>query len=239
MAKKVQLQPAYCMHARPYRESSQIVDMLTPDHGLIAAVHRGSRKQRGSTRLLFTPLLISWSGGGELFTLTHVESEGARHLDLPGISIVGMYLNELVLRLTPKLSPSQGIFDLYRNVVMALGENEIPCENLLRLFEIKLLEMTGHGLLLDREADHETEIQAHGVYRYDVESGPVPVDRSGSAWNILKGTTLIALQSPLSMKHESRGAAKKFMRGMIDLHLGHRPLRSREILQFIRTAQPD
>ena len=41
---------------------------------------------------------------------------------------------------------------------------EIPCENLLRLFEVKLLEMTGHGLMLDREADHETEIQPHAVY---------------------------------------------------------------------------
>lgn len=239
MARKVQLQPAYCMHARAYRESSQIVDMLTPGHGLIAAVHRGSRKQRGANRILFTPLLISWSGNGELFTLTHVESQGARHFDLPGMSVVGMYLNELILRLTPKSSPSQDIFDLYRSVVMALGGNEIPCENLLRLFEIKLLEKTGHGLLLDREADHETEIQPHAVYRYDVESGPVRIGQSGPAWNILQGTTLIALQSPLEMKHESRGAAKKFMRGMIDQHLGSRPLRSREILQFMRTTPPD
>ena len=221
------------MHARPYRESSQIVDMLTPVHGLIACVYRGSRKQRGANRILFTPLLISWSGNGGLFTLTHVESEGSRHFSLPGTSIVGMYLNELILRLTPKSSPSKEIFGLYQSVVIALGENEKPFENLLRLFEVKLLELTGQGLLLDREADHETEIQPDAVYRYDVELGPAQVGQAHNAWNVVQGTTLIALQTPLTMKSEHVGATKKFMRGVIDIHLGNRSLRSREILQFI------
>ncbi|MCY4420372.1 MAG: DNA repair protein RecO [Gammaproteobacteria bacterium] len=233
MAKKVDLQPAYCMHARSYRESSQIVEMLTPAHGLIACVYRGSRKQRGANSILFTPLLISWSGNGGLFTLTHIESRASRHFSSPGTSIVGMYLNELILRLTPKSSPSQDIFDLYQSVINALGEDGKPCETLLRLFEVKLLELTGYGLLLDREADHETEIRPDAVYRYDVETGPMQVRQDRDAWNVVRGATLIALQAPLSMESEHMSAAKRFMRGVIDFHLGNHSLRSREILQFI------
>lgn len=231
---KVQLQPAYCMHARPYRESSQIVEVLTPEYGLVSCVHRGSRKRSNSAKVLFTPLLISWSGKGELFTLTHIESEGTRHIDLPGTSIIGMYLNELILQLTPKSSPSKEIFNLYRSVVVALGENRKKSAKLLRLFEVELLELTGHGLSLDKEVDHETEIQQDGIYRYDVNSGPVRVEQASSAWNVVKGATLIALQSPLTMDPACLGETKQFMRGVISCHIDNRPLRSREILQFMQ-----
>ena len=236
MAMKVQLQPAYCMHARSYRESSQIVEMLTPAHGLVSCVHRGSRKRNGASRVLFTPLLISWSGRGELFTLTHIEAEGAAHIDVPGTSIFGMYLNELVLRLTPKSSPSREIFNLYRSVVIALGENTKKCARLLRLFEVELLELTGHGLSLDKEVDHETDIQHDGIYRYDVNSGPVRVGKASSAWNVVQGATLIALRSPLTMDPACMDETKKFMRGVISCYLDSRPLRSREILQYLQAS---
>ena len=52
-------------------------------------------------------------------------------------------------------------------------------------------------------------------------------------WNVVRGATLIALQAPLSMESEHMSAAKRFMRGVIDFHLGNHSLRSREILQFI------
>ena len=233
---KVQLQPAYCMHARSYRESSQIVDMLTPAHGLVSCVHRGSRKRGGLASVLFTPLLISWSGRGELFTLTHLETEGTTHLAWPDTGIIGMYLNELVLRLTPKSSPSQEIFDLYRSVVTALGENRKKCAKLLRLFEVELLEFTGHGLSLDKEADHETEIHRDGIYRYDLNSGAVRIEHAGSAWNVVTGAALIALRSPLTMDPAYLEETKKFMRGVINSYLDNRPLRSREILQFMQAT---
>ncbi|MBT8112978.1 MAG: recombination protein O N-terminal domain-containing protein, partial [Gammaproteobacteria bacterium] len=70
---RVQLQQAYCLHARRYRESSRIVEMLTPEHGLVSCLGHSSKKKNSSVDLLFTPLLVSWSGRGELFTLTHVE----------------------------------------------------------------------------------------------------------------------------------------------------------------------
>lgn len=235
---RVQLQQAYCMHARRYRESSRIVEMLTPEHGLVSCLGHSSKKKNASVDLLFTPLLISWSGRGELYTLTHVESIEAKQVTTPAVSIMGMYLNELILKLVPKSSPSKEIFDLYENVIHLLEKGDSQ-EKVLRLFEIELLELVGHGLSLDKEVDHETPISENGFYRYEVGLGPARIAskndaRENTAWNVVKGSTLIGLQSPLSMDASCLAEAKRLMRGVINWHLDSRPLHSREILQFMQ-----
>ena len=230
---RVQLEQAYCMHARRYRESSRIVELLTPEHGLVSCLGHSSKKKNSSVDLLFTPLLISWSGRGELFTLTHVESAAAKQVTTPEVSIMGMYLNELILKLVPKSSPSKEIFNLYQNVIHLLEKGDSQ-EKVLRLFEIELLESVGHGLSLDKELDHETPIHEDGFYRYDVGLGPARIQHVNTAWNVIKGATLIGLQSPLSMDGSCLLEAKRLMRGIINWHLGSRPLYSREILQFMQ-----
>ena len=230
---RVQLHQAYCMHARRYRESSRIMEMLTPEYGLISCLGHGSRKKNTSSDLLFAPLLISWSGRGDLFTLTHVEKTAAKEVSSPKICIIGMYLNELILKLVPKSSPSKEVFDLYQNVIRLLEKDESQ-EKVLRLFEIELLNLVGHGLSLDKESDHETSIYENATYRYDVGLGPVRIQHENNAWNVIKGATLLALQSPLSMDAANLSEAKRLMRGIINWHLDSRPLHSREILQFMQ-----
>jgi DNA repair protein RecO (recombination protein O) len=235
---RVQLQQAYCMHARRYRESSRIVEMLTPEYGLVSCLGHSSKKKNASVDLLFTPLLISWSGRGDLFTLTHAESVSAKQVSAPAVSIMGMYLNELILKLVPKSSPSKEIFELYKSVMQLLEKSDSQ-EKVLRLFEIELLELVGHGLSLDKEIDHETPILEDRFYRYDVGLGPARVSckidtRENTAWNVIKGSTLIGLQSPLSMNTSCLSEAKRLMRGVINWHLDGRSLHSREILQFMQ-----
>lgn len=230
---RVQLQQAYCIHSKPYRESSQIVEMLTSEHGLISCIRRGSKKYNASVGFLFTPLLISWSGRGDLYTLTHVESVGLKQVVLPNKCIIGIYLNELILKLVPKSSPSKEIFNLYQNIISLLDGSENQ-EKLLRLFEIELLSLIGHGLSFEKEMDHETPIQKDCFYRYDVGLGPAKVTQKTTAWNVVKGTTLLGLQSPLDMDSTCLNEAKRLMRGIINWHLDSRSLRSREILQFMQ-----
>ena len=229
---RVYLQQAYYMHTRRFRESSQILEILTSSYGLISCVRRGSIKNNASSDFLFTPLLISWSGKGDLYTLTHIEAVGPKQLVLPDKYILGMYLNELILKLIPKSSPSKEIFNLYKNVIGLLNDN-VNHEKLLRLFELELLTIIGHGLSLDKEMDHETPIQKDCIYRYDVGIGPAKVTHRSSAWNIVEGATLLALQSPLHMDSCCLKEAKSLMRGIINWHLDSRSLHSREILQFM------
>ena len=229
---RVQLQAAYCIHSRDYRESSQIVELLTAEHGLISCVSRGSRKKNRSNEFGFTPLLVSWSGRGDLFTLTHLEFYGARKITSAKLSIIGIYLNELILKLVPRRSPSKELYSLYENSISLIDASDM-CEKLLRSFEIKLLDLTGHGLSLDKEFDHETPIIRDEYYRYDVGVGATRVAYEGSAWNVVKGSTLLGLRTPMQMDVECMKEAKVLMRGIINWHLSSRPLHSREIMQYI------
>jgi DNA repair protein RecO (recombination protein O) len=145
-----------------------------------------------------------------------------------------MYMNELIFRLVPKLSPSEEIFSLYQNIISAL-EGSDSQENFLRLFEIELLTLVGHGLSLNKEIDHETQIKEDCIYRYDVGLGAAKITHKSAAWNVVKGATLLGLQSPLSMDAACLAEAKRLMRGVINWHLEGRPLHSREIMQFMQT----
>ena len=76
---RVNLQPAYIIHSRPYRDSSALLDVFTAEYGRIGVVARGMRRQsrRGSSAALlqpFIPLLLSFSGRTELKTLVAAES---------------------------------------------------------------------------------------------------------------------------------------------------------------------
>ena len=68
-----QLEPAYVLHARPYRESSLILEVFSRQHGRVGLVARGARgaKSRWKSVLQpFRPLLLSWTQRGEMGTLT-------------------------------------------------------------------------------------------------------------------------------------------------------------------------
>ena len=80
MAKlRVLLQPAYVLHQRPYRDSSVLLEMFTPEYGRVGIVANGVRRSNSKLKGLiqpFYPLLASWSGRGDLYTLNSVEAQG-------------------------------------------------------------------------------------------------------------------------------------------------------------------
>ena len=69
--KRIENQPAFVLHHYPYRETSQIIEIITRDYGRVAMVARGARRPKSALRgvlLAFQPLLISWFGKNELKT---------------------------------------------------------------------------------------------------------------------------------------------------------------------------
>ena len=97
----VKLAHAYILHHRPYRNTSQLLDCLTREHGLVTLVAQGSRRPKGGQRAVlqpFLPVLISWVRRGELGRLTHVELRPPAN-ELNGERLLaGFYMNELLLR---------------------------------------------------------------------------------------------------------------------------------------------
>src|SRR5690606_22837280 len=76
---RVTLQPAYILHHRPYRDTSALLEFWTRDFGRVGVVARGARAVGSQLRGIlqpFRPLLVSWTGKGELKTLTGAEGSG-------------------------------------------------------------------------------------------------------------------------------------------------------------------
>jgi DNA repair protein RecO (recombination protein O) len=138
------------------------------------------------------------------------------------------YLNELLLRLLARHDPHPGVFAAYEQAIRGLDGNAEP---VLRVFEMRLLQELGYGLLLDREADSGHPVAADALYEYRLERGPVRCDNARREGLVLHGSTLTALRNgklddPLACRE-----ARRLMRAALSLYLGTRPLRTREVLR--------
>lgn len=227
---------AWVIHRRAFRDTSLLLELLTRDHGRIGAVARGARGQRSRWRGVlepFQPVLVNWGGRGELATLVFAEA-GGRPLRFPGTRLAGaFYLSELVLRLLQREDPTPGVFDAYGDALNGLADPAVAEDVPLRLFEKRLLDALGYGLLLDATADTGEAIDPGGCYRYELEHGPVTAlpDAGGV---IVSGATLQALARETLEDPTLRSEAQRLMRAALRLYIGDRPLQSRALYTSLR-----
>lgn len=232
---RVSLQPAYVLHSRPYRDSSLLLETLTPEYGRIGLVARGARgpTRRGSRAVLlqpFVPLLLSFSGRGELKTLTAREAVG-KPIALRGERMFsGLYVNELLVRLLHRHDPHPQLFALYARTLEALQGQEALDET-LRGFELALLDELGYSFDLTLDGRSGEAVQAELWYQYHPEFGMVATaanhDPSRPAY---VGADLLRL-SRGEFGGEARLAAKRLLRQALAIHLGEAPLKSRELFR--------
>jgi len=231
---RVLLQPGYVLHRRPYRDSSLLLELLSPQFGRVGLVARGARQAK--SRLYgvlqpFRPLLLSWSGGGELATLGAVEADGPVPW-LDGRALMGgFYLNELLVRLLHRFDPHPGLYAVYHATVQALAEPQAVLEPILRRFEKQLLEEIGYGLVLAHDADQGRPIEAQRLYVYHLLHGPVPVQAEACLGEvlILRGQSLLDLARGEFQDENSLREAKRLTRAALAEQLGGRPLVSRRL----------
>lgn len=225
---RVQLQPAYVLHGRAYRESSQLLEIFTRDHGRIGAVARGARGPKSKLRNVlqpFRPLLVSYSQRRELATLTGADQVAAPPQLMGEALYCGLYINELMIRLMHRGDPHPEVFERYQQTLAQLT-GDSPVQPSLRLFEKHLLEATGFGLILDHEYNSTDPITSDAWYEYKPERGPVRVgesarDRAG----VVSGKALQSLQSEV-LDEDDLPSLRKMMRRVIRHHLGDKPLAS-------------
>ncbi len=164
-ANRVELQPAFVLHTRLYRETSLLLECLTQDEGRLTVVARGARRPKSPYLGLtqpFIPLLISYLGRGELKTLTQAEPNGLCQFLRGDRLASGLYLNELCARLLAPHTPVAELFSVYQDTVTILGSDQ-PVHAPLRLFEKQLLSTLGHDLCLHQDAEQQP-IDAHAHY---------------------------------------------------------------------------
>lgn len=230
---RVDLQPAYVIHRRPYRDSSVLLDIFTAEYGRISLVARGARRQsrKGSSAALlqpFIPLLVSFSGRLELKTLVATES-AQRMPALNGDRLFsGMYMNELLVRLLHRNDAHPTLFASYSEALKALGGVTLV-DTVLRRFELTLLEELGYRLEFEVDSASGQRIQESQWYRYDPGLGLVACgDVTDSLNTAFSGAQLLAMASG-EFGGLARLPAKRLLREALAVHLGGEPLRSREL----------
>ncbi len=237
---RLEQQPAYVLHARAYRETSLLLECLTREHGRLGVVARGVRGERSRLRRAqlepFQPLALGLLLRGEMATLTAVEPVGAPQRLTGDVALAGLYLNELVVRLTARQDPLPLLFDTYATTLARLAAGESPNWS-LRRFERDLLEVTGYGLQLLHEADTGEAIEPEASYRYQVEHGAVRC-AAGSP-QALRGSDLLALAQDRMPDNRGLKSLRDLMREVVRFQLGGGELRAWRVLGMAVSRRRD
>ncbi len=233
--RRVEVAQAWVLHSRPFRETSLIVEAFSRDYGRMGLVARGGRRPRSSLALAAQPfrrLYLSWTGRGELATLTRAESarEEAGHTLPAGDRLfAAMYLNELLLRMTRREDPHPELFDHYSIALSGLCSGD-SLEPVLRCFELNLLASLGFGLNLESDIEGRA-LKPETAYCYRMEHGAESLPagaKPGEAMNFL-GAELMGVANQDWDGRDIRRAARRLLKYAIDYYLEGRPLNTRKV----------
>ena len=253
----------YVLHSYPYRETSLILQVWTEKHGRLALVAKGARRPKSASRSVlipFQPLSLDWFGRGELRTLKTAEPASPA-TPLGGSSLLSaFYLNELLLKLTTRDDPHEGLFEAYDAAITELRalsrmasrasvrelsepapEPAREIEPILRRFELRLLQELGYALELAREAGSAKAIEAQRDYWYVVERGPVPAEEGTTHANAVRlhGQTLIDLERGHLEDAATVAQSKQLMRLLIHHCLNGQELATRTIVRDLQHFDED
>ncbi|MFN7834303.1 MAG: DNA repair protein RecO [Burkholderiaceae bacterium] len=161
------LQPAYVLHAIPYKETSLIAELWTRDYGRLPALVRGAKRPHSALRsslLAFQPLLVKFSGKGEVKNLTGCEWAGG-HLPPEGRALFSAYyINELLMQCVQREDAQPDLFHLYANTIAKLASHA-DIATTVRTFEFGLLQTMGFGVNFSTDANNEPLLEGT-VYRW-------------------------------------------------------------------------
>jgi DNA repair protein RecO (recombination protein O) len=234
----IEQQPAFILHSRPYRETSLLLECLTRDHGRIGVVARGVRSQRGRLqRALLEPfqaLALDLQMRGELATLRLAEPTAAPCRLSGDAGLAGLYVNELVVRLTERQDPHSALYRAYAQTLDRLSTGDSLAWQ-LRRFERDLLAALGYALQLDAEAETGEPLQPDALYAYRPEHGPVRCRPNEP--HALRGNDLLALQEDRRPDAQGLHALRDMMRELIRFHLGGVELRAWRVLRGALTRR--
>lgn len=233
MVKRVALQDAYVLHRRPYRESSFIVELFTPEYGRVSAVAKGVRKIKSSTQGLlqpFMPLLVSFSGKGELMSLNQVDSQNSCAALKGDCLFAGFYLNELLVALLQKWDEYPRLYQAYEQTLNALQSGVLE-QATLRVFEKTLLEELGYGLFSNID-ELKQAIEPDRYYRFVPDHGFVISELGVDAKEkstVFLGSSLLSIADEAWGEGDAMQDAKRLTRFLLAPLLGNKQIFSRKL----------
>jgi DNA repair protein RecO (recombination protein O) len=230
------LEPGYVLHSRAYRETSLLLEMLVGNGGRIGLIARGARRSKRSRNGLlqpFVPLLVAWRGRGELPVLTECERQPEQGASLPADRLaLGLYLNELLVRLLPRGGEHERLFEYYSRALAELRELD-DAEPTLRRFELQLLQELGYGMAFEYDAQSGQLVVPDGLYLVEIERGPVAIGKRLHSELCVSGASLLALAQGRFQDDQQRRECRGLMAAIIRHYLGGVAPRSRQLFKKV------
>lgn len=228
------LQRAFVLHRREYSESSLLVDFFTENNGRITLLAKGARRPKSPLKALlqpFTPLLLRWSGKGELKTLTQAEAVSMTLPMIPMALYSGFYVNEVLARVLENQTAYQELFHHYLHCVTKLATSPEALEPTLRTFEFQVLKALGYGVDFMHCIATGELVDPKMWYQFRENEGFM----ASLLQNNLSflGKDLLAFEALDFSEKSTQQAAKRFTRIALKPYLGSQPLKSRELFQSI------
>lgn len=240
-------QLALVLHSRPYRETSLMLTLLTPEQGKINAVVRGVRTKSKTAAIKqawcqpFQELRIRWIEKTAqklpgLVNLSQFEPTSVRFPLVGEASICGLYVNELLYRLLYPQVPIESMFQTYQQTLydLAIAQNRYEQAWALRQFEYELLMSLGVAFDLTHDAQHQPILENQN-YRFFPELGSILEDRTNTS-------DLSGLGSPISGQCLLQFAQfepcetcmpqwRRLFRNLLNHYLGGKPIQTRALFQ--------
>jgi DNA repair protein RecO (recombination protein O) len=237
---RINQQAAYVLHARPWSETSLLVDVFTREHGRFRLLAKGARRQKTGQRALlqpFQPLIISWTGRRSLGTLTGVElrqmTPRLRHRSLAS----AYYMSELLFKFLHAHDAHEILFEAYEGAIEKLLNAEAE-ESVLRGFECSLLSEIGYGMQLKHDASSLRPVEADARYYYFPEKGPIKVGANEPQEGFtVSGSTLQALENGSFNSQEVQQESKQLLRMLLTRQIRGRVFNTRKVYAQILKTQ--
>jgi DNA repair protein RecO (recombination protein O) len=236
--RRVELQPAYLLHQRDWRDSSRIIEFYTRDYGRIALFAKGVRRPgSGLSSVLrpFVPILLSWQGPGDGGTLIAAETPQVVSPVAAGCLMSGFYLNELLMKLLGREDPHPDIFESYSATLMRLIDPESERAS-LRLFEKRFLDALGFGVDYAHCLEEGDGVVPGRYYRVDPARGVVAAV-SAQASGAVAGDDLLALAAETFSSEAQVVVARRLLGATLEAVLDGRELNSRRVARAVK-ARP-
>ncbi|MDP1528649.1 MAG: DNA repair protein RecO [Rhodoferax sp.] len=235
---------AYVLHHYDWSETSLIVELFTRQQGRVVVAARGAKRPTSQLRpvlLPFQPLLahlgrVPADEQAEVRALRSAEWVGGAPLLAAAAMFPGFYLNELLLKLLARQDPHPALFDAYADTLGALASADDEAAA-LRAFELLLLRETGVLPDLSQSTLTAEPLQPAARYTLHAEAGVQPDAHGppGTAWVALEAALAHGSAAALRQAVAPHAAALRApLRAVLHYHLGHTPLRTRQVWQGVQ-----
>ncbi len=229
------LDQAYVLDSKAYKESSALIKFFSLRSGVCSGILRQvyqkneNAQQRRSLLQFGNELTIEYPDRGELKTIYHIDSLSSLSPLNTKQYVLISYLNELLTALLPQNMPQAHLFDVYQNTLLAL-EHKPDDERSLRYFEFHLLNEMGFSFDWLHEHNDGRAIQENSMYHFDAHHGfSSLLDEDAHLVSGFLGEDILAISQADFSNQKYLQVAKRIFRRLIQVHLGSRKLKTRQL----------